>query len=217
MSMSINHSVNDIINDDTLKMLRNACAEAESVEDIVKLFRIVYTIYDTDQDFKEYIFNDLFVKAYSRVKTNFAGDMDRFFKLLDEAVPMACPRKGAINGYKLGYCSPPWIDLETGLKRGPDYAIIELYIPEEAKRSSAFGKKCRCDKARVDKITRFGHVNERCLNIAYSIFDNRFEYPLNEWIEPTRDFDDNRFIECTRGIHFFMTIDDVIEYFKGLI
>lgn len=49
---------------------------------------------------------------------------------------MACPEKGAFIGYKkaAGY-------------------IIELLILDDARRSSATSRKCRCDKAKVISIT----------------------------------------------------------------
>lgn len=51
-------------------------------------------------------------------------------------IPLACPDKGAFTGWE---------------KCKDDY-IVELLIPSEAKRLSAAGRMCRCDKAMVISI-----------------------------------------------------------------
>ena len=56
-------------------------------------------------------------------------------------IPMACPSDGSFIGWKKAH------DM-----------IVKLQIPEDAKRSSATGRKCRCDKAVVLAIeTLMGH------------------------------------------------------------
>ena len=112
--------------------------------------------------------------------------------ILDAFVPMACPREGAFIGYKK--C------------RGGQ--IVQLEVQEDAKRSSAHTRKCRCSKAKVLNIwTRYGDETE----IAVSCFDNSFVYRKGETVE-VEDFDDDRFIECSSGIHFFMTREEAEAY-----
>lgn len=51
--------------------------------------------------------------------------------------PMACPDEGEF----------------TGWKKCKSDRIVKLKIPEDARRSSASRRKCRCDKAEVIEIT----------------------------------------------------------------
>ena len=110
-------------------------------------------------------------------------------------IPMACPREGTFIGYKK--C------------RGG--RIVQLEVPEDAKRSSAYGRKCRCSKAKVLNIwTRHGDET----GCALSCFDDDFVYWKGETVEVS-NFDDNRFNECSTGIHFFMTLKEAEEYMRN--
>ena len=83
-------------------------------------------------------------------------------------------------------------------------------ILEDAKRSSAFGRKCRCDKALVLDIQK---PNGKSANtsIAESEYDKDFKYEIGGIVQVT-DFDDNRYNECTSGIHFFITREEAVSY-----
>ena len=91
-----------------------------------------------------------------------------------------------------------------------DKVIIKLRIPAEAKRSSATSRKCRCEYAEVlelqnldgtpyndDKIVNYNHVETI--------------YKVGEIVHPD-SWDDNRWNECSHGIHFFITRDEAVEY-----
>ena len=108
--------------------------------------------------------------------------------------PMVCPEKGSFTGYK---------KCKNGL-------IVELEIPEDALRSSATTRKCRCSKAKVISITNLdGSKSEE--KKAISNRDSSFVYKLGETIE-VPDFDPNRWNECSTGIHFFMTRKEAVDY-----
>ena len=92
--------------------------------------------------------------------------------------------------------SCPSIGAFTAFKKCNDDIMVTLLIPEDAKRSSATSYKCRASKAVVLSID--GDLKE-----AVSIYDNKFIYRVGETIT-VDDFDDNRWVECGRGIHFFM-------------
>jgi len=74
--------------------------------------------------------------------------------------------------------------------------IVKLLIPEDAKRSSATTYKCRASKATCLEI-------EGGLTEIASDRDASFIYRVGEIIE-VPDFDDNRWNECSTGIHFFI-------------
>ena len=86
--------------------------------------------------------------------------------------------------------------------------IVQLEISRDAKRSSAYGRKCRCSKAKVLRIwTSDGKEAEH----AVSRFSDDFVYRKGETVE-VEDFDDDRFNECSSGIYFFITREEAEAY-----
>ena len=113
-------------------------------------------------------------------------------------IPMVCPEEGAFIG---------WKQAEVGHWA---YVIVKLEIPASAKRSSATSRKCRCDKAKVLEIYNFdGTVAKE--RKCYSHYDNSFIYEVGKAVK-VDDFDEDRWKECSRGIHFFMSRQEAIDY-----
>ena len=110
---------------------------------------------------------------------------------------IACPETGSFIGYKKAVS-------------GKIVKIIKLQICEDAKRSSATTKKCRCSKALVLAIENIDGSDSGLQEIS-STFDPFFIYRIGE-IAEVSDFDDNRWNECAPGIHFFMDRQDAVEY-----
>ena len=108
-------------------------------------------------------------------------------------IPINCPSDGAFVGWK----------------KVQD-KLIKLLIPEDAKRCSATTYKCRCDKAQVLAITSLDEKSsfDSVINIAYT---PNIEYKVGEMVYPDK-FDDNRWNECSNGIHFFINKQDAINY-----
>ena len=112
-----------------------------------------------------------------------------------KGITMACPSDGAFIGWKKAIT-------DSGI------AIVKLQITEDAKRSSATGRKCRCDKAQVLAIfNKYGKEIET----AHSDRDSGFVYKTGEIVVPD-SFDENRWEECSHGIHFFITRTEAEEY-----
>lgn len=88
--------------------------------------------------------------------------------------------------------------------------IVKLLIPEDAKRSSATTLKCRCSKAKVLEIQELDGSPSSAKEVL-SKFDNDFIYRVGETVF-VEDFDDNRWNECTTGIHFFISRDTAVSY-----
>ena len=107
---------------------------------------------------------------------------------------LICPEKGSFIGYK----------------KCRNNLIVKLEIPEDAYRCSATSKKCRCSKAKVLSITNLDG-SESTSNVAVSKYDLSFVYRIGETVEVT-DFDQNRWNECSTGIHFFMNRKDAVKY-----
>jgi len=83
-----------------------------------------------------------------------------------------------------------------GWKKCMHGVIVKLRIPEAAKRSHAFGRKCRAEYA--DVIDIIG------ADVGISQHDGRTEYRIGQRVTPDR-FDENWKEECSSGIHFFIT------------
>ena len=105
---------------------------------------------------------------------------------------LQCPEKGSFIGYKKA-----------------NDKIVELLITEDAKRSSATTRKCRCDKAKVLSITSLDG-KEEYTKVA-SNYDINFVYEVGKVIE-VKGYDENRWNECSTGIHFFITRDEAVMY-----
>ena len=108
-------------------------------------------------------------------------------------VPMSCPDAGAFIGWKKA--------------RGQ---IVKLEITEDAKRSSATGRKCRCSKARVLEIQNMDGSKADVCSVSSSR-DRNFVYTVGEVVEAP-DFDKNRWNECAAGIHFFINRQEAVNY-----
>lgn len=107
---------------------------------------------------------------------------------------MACPEEGAFIGWK----------------RCADDDIVKLLITEDAKRSSATSRKCRCSKAKVLSIEKKG-VKRPSHYVAHSGYAYSFTYKVGEIVE-VPDFDEDRWHECAPGIHFFLTKQEAIDF-----
>jgi hypothetical protein len=81
--------------------------------------------------------------------------------------------------------------------------IVKLRIPEEAKRSHAFGRKCRAEFAEVVEIIG--------ADTAKSSHDPGFTYEVGKRVEPDSWCDDWQ-DECSNGIHFFITKREAEDY-----
>ena len=88
-------------------------------------------------------------------------------------IPMVCPEEGDFIGWK-----------KVGNK------IVKLRIPEDALRSSATTRKCRCNKAEVIEIYNIdGTIADE--RIVSSNYDSSFTYEVGKTVE-VQDFDTNR-------------------------
>ena len=96
-----------------------------------------------------------------------------------------------------------------GFKKAGDY-IVKILILDDAKRSSATSRKCRCSKAKVLSITELDG-SETDVTEVNSNYDSRFVYRIGETVE-VPNFDDDRWNECAPGIHFFITRQEAVEY-----
>ena len=105
---------------------------------------------------------------------------------------LQCPEKGAFIGYKKA--------------RGH---VVEILISEDALRSSAASRKCRCSKAKVLSISN--PENTKFLDNVTSDYDQSFVYKVGEIVE-VKNFDTNRWNECSTGIHFFLTRQEAVNY-----
>lgn len=107
--------------------------------------------------------------------------------------PVVCPESGTF----------------TAWKKAKNY-IIKLEVFEDAKRSSATSRECRCDKAKVVAIENIdgseSHITE-----VNSNYDKEFIYRVGEVVS-VEAFDDNRWNECAPGIHFFITREEAARY-----
>ena len=93
-----------------------------------------------------------------------------------------------------------------GFKKLKQGVIAKLLIPKEAKRSHAFGRKCRAEYAIVLELQQPNGEKLQPINEPqYSQHDSNFEYRTGVTVRPTEPFDEDWTNECSTGIHFFIT------------
>lgn len=113
-----------------------------------------------------------------------------------------------IIGYKKCAVKPSY-DLTE--RKNQKNVIVKLEIPKGAVVFCINGSKCRTNKAKVLSIFD-QHGGENRYKAAYSITTiNTFTYEVGETIE-VMDFDTMYNVECSTGIHFFMTEREAIRY-----
>ena len=88
--------------------------------------------------------------------------------------------------------------------------IVKLLVTEDAKRSSATTLKCRCSKAKVLAIENIDGSKSELKEVASS-YDSNFVYRIGETVE-VENFDDDRWNECSSGIHFFIAREMAVKY-----
>ena len=117
-----------------------------------------------------------------------------YYNELTSMFALICPEKGSFTAFK---------KLQNNI-------IAELFIPAKAKRSSATTRKCRASEAKVVKM--WNYKTQEVVTIGISQNDIYFIYKTGETVKPTTPFDENRWNECSSGIHFFMTEKEAINY-----
>lgn len=136
-------------------------------------------------------------------------DYEHRLNRLSAVYPLCCPEEGSFIGWKKALISSSEIN---DIFYTP--VIVKLLILNTAKRSSGTTRKCRCSEAEVldiqsanfDGLSLAGMVQE-----AFSSYDVGFKYKIGETVR-VEDFDDNRWNECSTGIHFFITRQEAVDY-----
>jgi hypothetical protein len=97
-----------------------------------------------------------------------------------------CPQEGSFIAYKK-----------------TTKGVVKLMIPAGAKRTNSLvGRKCRADKVVVISGEGVGGTGTNYSGILYE-----------EGAEIIcQDYDEDIRIECTKGIHFFMTLEEAQEW-----
>lgn len=114
-----------------------------------------------------------------------------------------------LRGAKGTYMACPTDGSFIGWKKASGY-VVKLQIPENARRSSAGGEKCRCDKAYVVEIQNTDGTKAD-IEVIHSNHDNNFVYTVGATVEVS-DFDGDRWNECAPGIHFCIDRRAAVEY-----
>lgn len=108
---------------------------------------------------------------------------------------MRCPEEGAFLGYKRCF----------------NDLLVQLLIPADAKRCSSTTDACRCNKAKVLSIHTFDMSQK--VEEAWSVVDEEFVYRVGEYVSVS-DFNEDRWMESTTGIHFWMTREEAYSYLE---
>ena len=121
---------------------------------------------------------------------------------------LQCPEEGSFIGFKKAYINTT-PNNKTYFPSLP--VIVKLQITEDSLRSSATSRKCRCSKAKVLSISYLDGTECPEGTIAYSQYNSDFIYKIGDILE-IKNFDEDRWEECAKGIHFFITREEAVNY-----
>ena len=97
-----------------------------------------------------------------------------------------------------------------GWKKLPNGIIVKLKILEDSKRSRANGDKCRCNKALVLEFQDIDSTPSNEKEYTSNVYAE-CTYKVGEIVYPD-SWDDNRWNECSHGIHFFVDRQSAVDY-----
>lgn len=165
---------------------------------------------------------DLAYSCFDRAilsKTNFAGAITGHATFNDARlygvknapfIPLICPEIGEFIGWKKCVL----MDLT--------HVIVKLLITENAKRISGTTRKCRCSSAIVLEIQDLNGQPLPNGTRAFSLYrmghgcrgesPKLFPYTVGSLVYPEEPFDEDRWNECSSGIHFFVTRQEAVDY-----
>lgn len=164
----------------------------------------IFLSYEKRNSWLVYCFRDNIISEIYNNLDRTSTEFNEIEEFLNSEYPSVCPKEGSFIGYKKILTKS-----ENGKIRP---AIAKLEIPEDAKRSSAFGNKCRCSKAKVLDIHLFGTDYNVAITEGFSSYRNEFKYKVGETAK-VDDFDECRWNECSTGIHFFMKKEEAMSYY----
>jgi uncharacterized protein DUF5758/pentapeptide repeat protein len=90
-----------------------------------------------------------------------------------------------------------------GWKSCQDGVIVKLLVPAKARRSHAFGRKCRAEYAKVLEVIG--------AEVGVSRHDGTTKYQPGKTVKPD-SWDEDWQNECAPGIHFFITREEAESY-----
>lgn len=131
---------------------------------------------------------DMFASALEHadltdVKTD---DKTKYFHLY-------CPEKGPFIGWKVCF----------------GRRIVQLLVPEDARRISGTTNEVKCDKAKVLTIKSVDY--RESYKEAHSYVDENFVYRAGEMV-CAENFNPDRFLDSAGGIHIWLTREEAIAY-----
>src|SRR5574344_565266 len=144
-------------------------------------------------DFRDADFHDANFHDANFHGANNINEVISSANIANTALCMQCPEEGSFIGFKKAVGG-----------------IVKLRVTESAKRSSATTHKCRCSEAEVLEIQNMDGTKSERTSVS-SKYDRNFIYSVGT-IVSVPDFDDDRWNECTRGIHFFLSRQEAVNY-----
>jgi hypothetical protein len=100
-----------------------------------------------------------------------------------------------------------------GWKKCNDGVIVKMQIPAKAKRSNATGRKCRAEYVKVLALYDCSSETKLAADTVAvtSAHGPTTEYRKGHIVKPD-SFDEDRWKECSHGVHFFISRLEAEEY-----
>jgi hypothetical protein len=96
-----------------------------------------------------------------------------------------------------------------GYKKLKNDLIATILIPKKAKRINAYSsRKCRAEYAKVIKIET---LKGKSVKTGIGLYSDKMIYTVGKMVRPDK-YDPSPTVECSNGIHFFITKQEAINY-----
>jgi hypothetical protein len=90
-----------------------------------------------------------------------------------------------------------------GWKKCMNGVLVKLAVGSKAKRSNAYGRKCRAEYVKVLEV--------HGADVGISAHDQKTEYRVGKIVRCNK-WDEDRWNECSGGIHFFLSKEEAQAY-----
>lgn len=91
-----------------------------------------------------------------------------------------------------------------------DLRVVQLLIPKDAKRVMATLETGRVNRAKVLSIKSVDETES--YDWAQSTVDQDFFYYTGKYVEPSNGFQEDRWMDSSQGLHFFLEREQCIKY-----
>lgn len=150
------------------------------------------------------------ILCYANLSGADLNHADLKYAILSDANLLGANLSDAKIDYPMGFPDGEFIGWKKVIVRNKSPYIIKLKVLADSKRSRGITDKCRCDKALVLEIQNLDGSKTDLTKVVNNKI-KRCPYEVGKIVKAD-SWDENRFNECSHGIHFFLDREKAVDY-----